>query len=694
MSTFLTLLCKKDSILFKENINFILYIKIQEVILANSLLKYLKKRIKMRSTGYNNYLQSDERQNAILHDKKLFLSGKALTEPTVSEIILNSWQRSKDFGVKPTQVARPVLSEEKLQVVLQENAELLEVALSVIEKMFLPISEEVSALSLASAEGVTLYISNRTAHKSHYPDAKPGAINLEQYRGTNAIGICIFEKKPIEIIGADHFCTVGHTWSCSAAPIFNHNNQLIAVLNVTQNREKYHSHTLGMVQAVVCAISEQLNLRALLKRQEAILELIDAGVIVLRSGKIEAINKKCMEMLFITEDSIGKELKKYISENAEFERLLQKNTALSDHELRIKLNKGELQCFISIVPTENSGLVLTIREAKRVRNLAAHIIGTKPSYTFNEILGNSKALKKTIDQAKLVAPNMTTVLLLGESGTGKELFAQAIHRGSPRANKPFIVVNCGALPKNLVESELFGYEEGAFTGASKKGKPGKFELADGGTIFLDEIAEMPLDVQVAFLRVLQESEITRIGGKSSRKVSVRVIAATNKNLEEAVRCKSFREDLYYRLYVFPILLPPLREREDDCIFLARVFLKKISQVLGKNSTDFSPEVIESLKQYNWSGNVRELENTIERMVNMANSPLIDMDTLPEHLKNYTVIPNKLGALHENETTCILNILEKTNGNVRTAAALLGMSRGGLYVKFEKLGIDYKKYRKK
>ena len=205
------------------------------------------------------------------------------------------------------------------------------------------------------------------------------------------------------------------------------------------------------------------------------------------------------------------------------------------------------------------------------------------------------------------------MLILGESGTGKELFAQSIHNASPRASRPFVAVNCGALPRNLVESELFCYEDGAFTGASRTGKPGKFELADGGTIFLDELGEMPMDAQVSLLRLLQNGEVTRIGGKSSRTVSVRVIAATNKNLEEAVRQHTFREDLYYRLNVFTLVLPPLRSRMSDIELLAEHFLLKFAGSLGKDVRGFTSGALALLRRYQWPGNIRELENVIERM---------------------------------------------------------------------------------
>ena len=253
-------------------------------------------------------------------------------------------------------------------------------------------------------------------------------------------------------------------------------------------------------------------------------------------------------------------------------------------------------------------------------------------------------------------------------------------------------MNCGALPRDLVQSELFGYDEGAFTGASRLGKPGKFELADNGTIFLDEIGEMPLEAQVSLLRLLQNGEVTRVGGKHSRQVSVRVIAATNRNLEEAVRQQEFREDLFYRLNVFTLSVPSLREREGDIELLCDCFLRKFARVLGRSIPRLSEGVRERLRAYPWPGNVRELENTLERMIHMAgdadiiDEPLLPSKILrsPERSGERRNVRGGLLSVQEKET--LLRALRESRGNLRAAARLLGISRSGLYVKLRRFGI--------
>lgn len=247
---------------------------------------------------------------------------------------------------------------------------------------------------------------------------------------------------------------------------------------------------------------------------------------------------------------------------------------------------------------------------------------------FKSIIGESRVLKNLLDTVLMVAPAETSVLLLGESGTGKEKIAEAIHTISERKNNPFIKVNCAALPVTLIESELFGHERGAFTGAFEK-RIGKFEQADSGTIFLDEIGEMPLETQVKLLRVLQEKEIERIGGRDTLKINARIVAATNKVLEKEIAEGRFRMDLYYRLNVFPITLPPLKERKEDIPLLAIHFMRHYSQSLGKSIDGITPEVMESLIRYDWPGNIRELENLLERSVLISSGSIINSISLPE-----------------------------------------------------------------
>jgi len=312
---------------------------------------------------------------------------------------------------------------------------------------------------------------------------------------------------------------------------------------------------------------------------------------------------------------------------------------------------------------------------------------------FSNLVGKSSKFIETLERAKMVGPTDTSVLILGESGTGKELIAHSIHKVSVRRHKPFVVVNCGTLPTNLIESDLFGHEKGSYTGAINK-REGKFELADGGTIFLDEIGELPLELQVKFLRVLQEREIEPIGGKP-RKINVRVLAATNKDLEEEVATGRFRIDLYYRLNVFPLLMPPLRERKEDIPLLANHFLKKYSTEEGRQAPVLSNEVTEMLMEYDWPGNIRQLENTIQRNVVLANEPVIEFLEMPVSRKSVisnTVNKNGFKTILENERDHILSVLESCNWKISGkggAAEILDINVNTLNSRMKKLGIERK-----
>ncbi len=320
----------------------------------------------------------------------------------------------------------------------------------------------------------------------------------------------------------------------------------------------------------------------------------------------------------------------------------------------------------------------------------------KEKYDFSNIVGSSSSMRQVYDQVTQVARSNTTVLLRGESGTGKELIAHSIHYNSLRSKKPFVKVNCAALPETLIESELFGYEKGAFTGADKR-KSGRFEMADGGTLFLDEIGDLPPQTQIKLLRVLQEREFERLGGTETVKVNVRIITATNKNLEESINDSTFREDLFYRLNVFTIFLPPLRERKSDILLLAEHFLEKYEIEHNKRIRRISTPAIDMLTSYHFPGNVRELENTIERAVLVCDSNVIHGHHLPPTLQTAEISGTMtqvslLSAVESYEKDLIQDALKSTKGNVAKAAKLLDATERILGYKVKKYAISPRRFR--
>ncbi len=337
-------------------------------------------------------------------------------------------------------------------------------------------------------------------------------------------------------------------------------------------------------------------------------------------------------------------------------------------------------------------------ERRQLREENIHLkLELKEKYDFSHIIGNSNAIKHVYEQVTQVAKSNATVLLRGESGTGKEMIANAIHYNSLRSKRPFIKINCAALPETLIESELFGHEKGAFTGADRT-KKGRFELADGGTLFLDEIGDIPPQTQVKLLRVLQEREFQRVGGTETIKANIRLITATNKNLEEAITRGDFREDLYYRLNVFTIHLPPLRERKSDILLLAEHFLEKYEEEHGKRVRRISTPAIDMLMSYHFPGNVRELENAIERAVLMCDSNVIHGHHLPATLQTAEVTGTVTDLSLESavaafERGMIQDALKSTKGNATKAAKALGTTQRILNYKIKKYGIDTMRFRK-
>ena len=435
----------------------------------------------------------------------------------------------------------------------------------------------------------------------------------------------------------------------------------------------------------------------------AVINSIVEGLVAIdHEGVITHINKSAEKLLSIsTQQACGQHIND-IFPGFSVPKVLDFGQQYAELEIQYE-NKGEICLFIStITPIKTDqeiiGLVISFRNIRELRKLAGRLIREDRKYTLDGILGTSKVMTTLKQKMQLVAATDSTILITGESGTGKELFARAIHEESHRKNGPFIAINCGAIPEMLLESELFGYEEGAFTGASRGGKPGKFELADGGTIFLDEIGDMPMHLQVKLLRVLQEVKIERIGGVKPVWIDARIIAATNRNLEEMIKEKLFRSDLFYRLSVIPFYIPPLRERKEDLVLLLYHFLDKYNLILGKQITGFTQETQSRMLAYPWLGNVRELENAVEYAVNIATQNVIDCTFLSSRVNDYYEQNASLSTgdaqptLAELEKNAIVAAMKKygsTGQGKEKAADSLGISRATFYRKIKELELDYK-----
>ena len=444
----------------------------------------------------------------------------------------------------------------------------------------------------------------------------------------------------------------------------------------------------------------------LIEEQRAIVEHIGDGLLVLnRDGTIRYTSAAATRMLRLPAKSVGRPLRDLLDFDMVINSVFTTGIGYADRELIIDSPQRHLHIFDTAIPIKNGAgevvsVVNTFREVERVRKVASRYAGSHARYTFESLVGRSQALLAAIDAARSAAKGSANVLLEGESGVGKEVFAQAIHNASKRATQPFVAVNCSALPRDLVESELFGYLPGSFTGAAREGRPGKFESAHGGTIFLDEISELPMNAQAKLLRVIQEREVVRIGDTAGIPIDVRIICASNRELRTMVARNEFRSDLFYRCNVLGIQIPALRERTSDIPVLADYFLAKYARLLNKPACRLTRSAIADALAYSWPGNIRELENTIERIVNLSEAVEVDslrnwLDAGVEqaHLEPGNVVVGSarkvqvdVRPLRDQEGTAVRQALEACRFNVTRCASLLGISKPALYAKIKRYRI--------
>lgn len=687
------------------------------------------------------YNESENKRIGAAWEK--FINGEPADFSFLRPEIYESWIRSKGYNVNPYLTKTAILKENELNVRINRNLKLMEIVRPYIENLYSIVKNSGYYILFSDNEGYILDILGdkdiiETGRKSMLI---VGANRNERFAGSNAVGTCLALNCPVQMVGEEHYVKPHKRYVCSGAPIKDQAGNPVAALVMTGMKEAAHVHTLGMVMSAVDGISKELKIlnayeeiEMISAQRNSIIETIPSGVLLLNeNNRVIQINANALSMMGKQyPDMIGRNFLEFLNPEDSPEGIsngiLGKESYNSETDVYIGGSHGaplKLNMSVHFV-TDNlgrrKGTVIRFNETKRINALVTRIGGYKPVYTFESIKGDSEKTKEMIETARKAAKNDSNVLILGESGTGKELVAQAVHNASAFAKGPFIALNCGALPKGLIESELFGYEKGAFTGANKEGNPGKFELADGGTIFLDEIGDMPFDIQAALLRVLQTKEVIRIGAKYPKKINVRVIAATNRNLKTAIDDKTFRQDLYYRLNVLSVHVPPLRERGEDVILLAGEFV----EVYNKNKgTDFriAGDVLPLLREYSWPGNIRELENIMERAINVADGTEITPAHLPSYIMEQKGKAGERGGrpepgdperrasfagrensgraepfqrrdLAEASRELIFETLRETRGNIKKASELLGISRRTLYRKMDLYEIDSRQFKYK
>ncbi len=626
----------------------------------------------------------------------------------VSDEIRASWERSKNYGVNPIKpYCEVVLTPTELEERRDHNRSLIDQASVMMEHLHKFTEGSGFMYALTDNEGYCLLsIGDKDAITfTAGANLTEGANWSEEVMGTNSNGLAMVLRKPVQIFGYEHYCLCAAIATCSAAPIFDEDNKLIGVLNIAGPYQLVNRHTLGMAVATAKTIERQLAMYNIYQQSEmanlhktTIMNSMTDGVLTLDcDSRVTHINVLAAQSLGIDyKNAIGQKLSQLLyPDNALFLSKITNNKRMSGENLVVRRMNDMIKLAVNCTPLEGKngqilGTVVILSPMQQYKRLIQRVAGVRANITFDNIIGQSSNFKNAITYSKMAVDSDSNVLLLGESGVGKEMFAQAIHNASNRSKELFLAINCAALPRELISSELFGYEDGAFTGARKGGNPGKFELADQGTMFLDEIGEMPLDMQATLLRVLENGTIERLGGRELIPVNVRIVAATNKKLLDEVKKGNFRLDLYYRLGVMIINIPPLRERIGDIPELVEHFLKTIGPKHGKMISSIDDRAMDILLNYDWPGNVRELNNVIERAINISTGNTLTEDLLPPEIKRDSQEYIKLWEEHPSkdilEEQLIRNYLNKYGNNRSKVAQELGISRSSLYRKMTKYAI--------
>lgn len=622
-------------------------------------------------------------------------------DSTVSYPIAESWKRCRELGVNYADGTGKQCDSRLLTQLMEKNKVLLEIARPIMKNLLSIVIESHFSLVLTDSNGHILeaYGDNIVRDRADNIRFIPGSLWTEEAVGTNAIGTALAIDQPIQVVGAEHYCTSHHLWTCSAAPIHDVDGAIIGCLNMSGHYQEAYSHTLGIVVAAAFSIEKQLALLYSYELVEATFESTSDGIIIFdRQLHMKKLNDGALKILGIKKQHIQNinfySLFRELNQES-LEELLNKGEATYFTDLNLYYDGRRISCSANLVPimmdNEITGFSLGFKESKYLHRAANKLTGNVATYTFKSIITADGAMKELIYLGKRMARHKGCILIEGESGTGKELFAHALHNESPRAKGPFVAVNCASLPRDLIESELFGYEKGAFTGALKEGNPGKFELADGGTLFLDEIGELPLELQAKLLRVVENLKVRRIGGSYEKMLDIRIIAATNRDLLEEVKNKNFREDLYFRLNVFKLNIPPLRKRTKDIEYCAQAFLDRLNREHLQDQKRFSQGFINRLYSHSWPGNLRELQNCIERAYYLCEEKEIPAECflslygtpLSHRVQEKMELISVEGIMKHNIEAAI----RECRGDMLSAARQLNMSRASLYRKVKKYNIS-------
>jgi transcriptional regulator of acetoin/glycerol metabolism len=641
-----------------------------------------------------------ERQRAVRQGWEAFQCGER--PPTGLPLaLIESWRRSREFGVDVHFYQAPLAGEGEIFRQRAKNADLLQVARSALDRSSKLFSDAASMMVLADAGGFVIETAGdrRVIEDGRRNHLEMGGRWAESAIGTNAIGTALALGQPMEIQGGEHFCEDVQRWCCSAAPIRHPlHDELLGVVDISGAAKSFNPQNLALAMAIAREIEASLGLQAKLEHETLLRHFVakrsiwlsDELLVVDRRGFLVHATEQARRKLGDTPD-FAHEARKLIGScgQEEWERNCRQRFPNASVEI-VRQDDAALGCLI----------VLHESRRKSARTLTAMRAATpERSVSFGAIVGESPAIRVARERAGKLAANRLPILIHGETGVGKELFARAILNHAAPPDVPFVPVNCGGMARDLIASELFGYVRGAFTGADENGCVGKIQQADGGMLCLDEIGEMPLDLQSYLLRVLEDGVVYRIGGHQGAAVNFQLISMTNRDLATEVEAGRFRRDLYYRLAAAGVRIPPLRERGDDVSLLAKHFAARAAEKRGIAKSFFTKAALAALAAYDWPGNVRELRNVVDTMIALSDGrECLGVDDLPPEIVSArhasvavpattTAVVASHGAanLKQAERAAILAQVEACGGNLTKAAKHLGIARSTLYVRLGEYG---------
>ncbi|MEW6440907.1 MAG: sigma 54-interacting transcriptional regulator [bacterium] len=646
------------------------------------------------------------------------LPEQSLTESDVKNFqksILESWSRCKTRGLdRSGPHLPPVLRADEIEARIRSNRAYIDIAVRTLDATFGNLRDQSIGWGVLDADGITLHANTNDQHffdRLRSLNLWKGSHLAEEKVGTTAPTLAIRDGATHKVAGHEHFCALYSCFSSVASPIRDRTGKILGAIDCSSLYRKYSSEeTLDYLSSLLLRAASAIETE--LRFAEDLSTLCEAvshpriasqlsttgilitnreGIVIFCSPAVESFTG--LKMI----DVIGRDV------GAVFPQIRTDTAAAPGQScprvFRVKGHNREECPPIRCSPIYDSlgnisGTSIVVHPAKQIPDGGIQRDGHVAGYTFEDIVGDSQAIQQSIRWAKTSSRHSFTVLLEGETGTGKELFANAIHNSSSRSGGPFVAINCSAIPRDIVESELFGYVGGAFTGSRKEGSRGKFQIADGGTLLLDEINSLPVEIQAKLLRFLESGEVIRVGEAKVHKVDARVIACTSARLEEGVERGTFRSDLYYRLNVLRIRIPPLRERKEDIVSLANHILNELSGTRADLESPPDPGVSAILLAHDWPGNVRELRNCLKHAVAMAGRREIQPGDLPAYLQGNArppcadVQPEKPFLKMEKEL--LLYALEETQGLREEAARLLGISRATIYRKMKKHNLPRKR----